>query len=65
MKNNIKVLNNDINNYIQNSHILVNNIYKNLQNLSQSLNSSKSKFTEISTYFLNNTPSSFIDTINE
>ena len=65
MKNNIKILNSDINNYIQKSHILVDNIFKNIQNLTKSLNSSKSKLTEISTYFLDNTPSSFLGTINE
>ena len=35
MKNNIKVLNSDVNNYIQKSHILVDNIFKNIQNLTK------------------------------
>ena len=61
----IDVLNQNINKYVQSSHILVNNIFKNLQNLSKALNSSMSKLTEISTYFVNNTPSSFTETIKE
>ena len=61
----INALNKNIYDYIQNCHKLVNNIFKNVQNLSQSLNSTKSKLTEISTYFVNNTPSSFIETIKE
>ena len=65
MKNNIKILNTDVYDYIQRSHILVNNIFKNINNLTHSLNSSKSKLTEISTYFTNNTPSSFLGTIEE
>ena len=65
MKNNIQILNDDIYNYIRNSHILINNIFKNLDYLRKSLGSSKSKLTEISTYYLNNTPTSYINTIEE
>ena len=65
MKNDISDLNNNIYEYVQNCHILVNEIFKKVQSLSQCLNSPKSKLTEISTYFLNNTPSSFIGIINE
>ena len=65
MKNNIKILNTNIYDYIQRSHILVNNIYKNINNLTKSLNSSRSKLTEISAFFTNNTPSSLIGTFNE
>ena len=61
----INALNKNIYNYIQNCHKLVNNIFKNVQSLSHSLNFTKSKLTEISTYFVNNTPSSFIETIKE
>ena len=65
MKNNIKILNTNVYNYIQKSHILVDNIYKNINNLTQTLNSSRSKMTEISAFFTNNTPSSLVGTINE
>ena len=65
MKNNIQILNDDIYNYIRNSHILINNIFKNLDYLRKSLGSSKSKLTEISTYYLNNTPTSYISIIEE
>jgi len=65
MKNNINILNEKIYNYIRNSHILINNIFKNLNKLGKSLSSSKSKLTEISTYYLNNTSTSYINTIEE
>ncbi len=61
----INALNKNLYSYIQNCHKLFNNIFKNVQSLSHSLNSTKSKLTEISTYFVNNTPSSFIETIKE
>ena len=65
MKNNIIILNDNIYNYIRNSHILINNIFKNLNKLGKSLSSSKSKLAEISTYYLNNTSTSYINTIEE
>jgi len=65
MKNNINILNENIYNYVRNSHILINNIFKNLDKLGKSLSSSKSKLTEISTYYLNNTSTSYINTIEE
>jgi hypothetical protein len=63
MKNNIQILNDDIYNYIRTSHKLIDNIFKNLNNLRKALGSSKSKLTEISTYYLNNTSTSYISII--
>ena len=65
MKNDIKILNTNIYDYIERSHILINNIFKNINNLTQALNSSRSKITEISTFFNNNTPSSLIGIYND
>ena len=65
MKNNINILNEDIYSYIRNSHIIVNKIFTNLRNLGKSLDSPKSKLTEISTYYLKNTPKSYTNTIEE
>ena len=65
IKKNIKVLNNDIYQYTIDSHDIIFELFDNLKKLSESLNSKKSKLTEISTYYLNNTPNSFIGTIQE
>ena len=65
IKKNISVLNNNIYEYIEYSHDLVIGLFDNLKKLSEILNSKKSKLTEISTYYLNNTSNSFIGTIEE
>ena len=58
-------LNEDIYNFILKSHKLVDNVFQNVRTLSKLLKSSKSKLTELSTYYLNNTPNSFHDIIDE
>ena len=65
MKPKIKILNEEINTFIINAHKLVDNIFQNIRALSRSLKSSRSILTEISTYYLNNTPNSFYDIIKE
>ena len=53
----------NINTYVKNSHNLVFEIEENFKQLMISLNSKKSIYTEIATYYLNNTPQSYSDTI--
>jgi hypothetical protein len=65
IKKNINVLNKDIYDYTTKSHDIIIELFDNLKKLSESLNSNKSKLAEISTYYLNNTPNSFIGTIQE
>ena len=65
MKNHINILNENIYNFIRNAHKLIDNIFKNLNSLGKSLSSSKSKLTEISTYYLNNTSTSYVTTIDK
>ena len=65
IKKNINVLNKDIYDYTTKSHDIIIELFDNLKKLSESLNSKKSKLTEIATYYLNNTPISFIGTIQE
>ena len=65
MKNNIDTLNTSIKDYIERSHILVNNINENINNLTQSLKSPRSKLTEISAFFSNNTPFSLEKVFDE
>ena len=56
-------LENNINNYSEKSYELMNNTFNNFYSLVMSLNSTKNKFTEISSIYLNNTPSSYINII--
>ena len=65
MKSNINILYNNIYNFTNNSHNLIFYLFNNLKKLSESLNSKKSKLTEISTYYLNHTTNSYIGIIEE
>ena len=65
MKSKTSPLNEEIYNFILKSHNLVDDAFQNIRSLSRLLKSSKSKLTEISTYYLNNTPYSFLDIIEE
>ena len=65
IKENIKILNQNIYDYIDESRKIINELFNNLNALSTSLSSSKSKLTEISTYYLNNTSTSYVSTIEK
>ena len=65
IKNNIKILNTNIYDYIEESHKIINDLFNNLNELSKSLSSPKSLLTEISTYYLRNTTTSYTSTIKE
>ena len=65
IKKNIKILNNNIYDYTTKSHIIINQLLENLSDLSKSLSSSKSKLTEISTYYCNNTTHSYLGIIDK
>ena len=64
-KNNSFILQNDINNFLEEKYYLMNDTFNNLNDLQNLLQSPKNKFTEISTYHLNNTPTSYSKTIND
>lgn len=63
MKSMLSNLNTNIYSYLSQSHKLLDNVFQNVRSLSNSLKSTKSKLTEISTYYLNNTPNSFNDVV--
>ena len=65
IKPNIKILNKNIYDYISESHNIIYELFCNLRELSSSLSSSKSKLTEISTYYLNHTSTSYSTTIQK
>ena len=65
LKKNINILNTNIYKYIQESHILVNNIYNNIKDLGDTLNSKKNKLTEISTYYSERSQTSYINIIKD
>ena len=65
IKKNIKILFNNIYQYTEESHNIINQLFENLSELGKSLSSSKSKLTEISTYYLNTTCNSYSSTIEE
>ena len=65
IKNNIKILNKNIYDYIEESHKIINDLFNNLNELGKSLSSPKSLLTEISTYYLRNTTTSYTSTIQE
>ena len=65
IKPNIKILNKNIYDYISESHNIIYELFCNLRELSSSLSSSKSKITEISTYYLNHTSTSYVNTIEK
>ena len=51
--------------FLNESHYLLDNIIFNLTELSDILSSNKSKITEISTYYLNDSDNSYVDIINK
>ena len=59
MKSKLSILNTEIYSFLSTSHTLMDNVFQNVRSLSNSLRSKKSLLTEISTYYLNNTPNSF------
>ena len=63
IKKNIKILNTNIYDYTKESHQIINELFDNLSELGKALNSEKSKLTEISTYYLNNTNNSYLSNI--
>ena len=65
MKRHADNLNNNIYEYIKQSHILIKKLFDNLKELGNTLNSKNNKLTEITTYYLNHTSSSYINTIQE
>ena len=65
MKNKVDNLSNNIYNYIKNLHILIKSLFDNLKELGTKLNSNNNKITEITTYYLNHTSSSYVKTIEE
>lgn len=54
-----------VHNYIINSHSLIKQIFDNLKELGNALNSCDNRLTEITTYYLNHTPSSYVDIIQQ
>ena len=65
IKQNIKILNKNIYDYIEESRIIINGLFNNLNELNTVLSSPKSKLTKISTYYLNNTSTSYISIIEK
>ena len=63
--NNSFILQKDINDFLEEKYNLMNDTFNNLNDLQNLLQSPKNKFTEISTYYLNNTPTSYAKTIND
>ena len=63
IKKNLKILNTNIYDYLRESHRIINELFENLSELGKALNSGKSKLTEISTYYLNNTNNSYLSNI--
>ena len=58
-----KELSNDISSFIERSHELISNIFKNLAKTTNSLSSINSKIAEISSYYLNHTDTSYVGII--
>ena len=56
-------LSNDISSFIESSHYLISSIFKNLTITTNSLSSINSKIAEISSYYLNNTDTSYVGII--
>jgi len=65
IKQNINILNKNIYDYIDKSRKIIISLFENLNELSISLSSPKNKLTEISTYYLNSTPTSYVSTIEK
>ena len=65
LKKHTSILNKNIYDFINDSHRIINKIFNNLKELGSKLNSPKNRITEISTYYLNYTSTSYITTIKE
>ena len=65
IKQSTKILNKNIYDYIDESHQIINKIFDSLNELCKALSSPKSKLTEISTYYLNHTSTSYISIIEK
>ena len=65
LKNNLRVLNEYIYQFIKQSHILLNNISNNLKELGDLIKSPKQAISQISNYYTNHTSTSFINTIEK
>ena len=65
LKKHTSILNKNIYDFIKDSHRIINKIFNNLKELGSKLNSPKNRITEISTYYLNYTSTSYITTIKE
>ena len=64
MKRKLNILNENINSFLSESHMKLDNVFQNVRSLSKSLRSSKSRLTEIATIYLNHTNDSFSDIID-
>ena len=65
MKNYVDNLSDRIYNYNKQLHKLIKNIFDNLKELGKTLSSKNNQITEITTYYLNHTSSSYVNTIQE
>ena len=65
MKSKLNLLNEDIYSFLSQSRIKLDNVFQKIRSLSNSLKSSKSRLTEIATYYLNNTSDSFVDLVEK
>ena len=65
LKKNIRILNEYIYSYITQSHILIDKISRNLKDLKDLIKSPKETLSIISTYYLNHTSTSYINTIQK
>jgi uncharacterized protein with von Willebrand factor type A (vWA) domain len=64
-KNYTNFLKNNINDYLEESNNTMANVFNNLDKLKDLLKSPKNIYTEISTYYSNNTPTSYVNTIQK
>jgi len=64
-KNYTNILENNINDYLEESNNTIINVFNNLNKLKDLLLSPKNIYTEISTYYSNNTPTSYVNTIKK
>ena len=65
VKNYANTLNSNVYNYIKQSHILIKKLFDNLRELTTTLNSKNNRITEVTTYYLNHTSSSYVSTIEK
>ena len=65
LKNNLRILNEYIYQFIKQSHVLLNKISNNLKELGDLIKSPKQAISQISNYYTNHTSTSFINTIDK